>query len=356
MLRHMRKTIGIMALLGSAALSAGGCRNDTVNNPPAPVKDMSGIAPADLTGVAPADLSGVPTADLSGKGYVTATVANMRQGKSGQFEFDNVVTISPPAGGNTLNLFVQDAAGGDFSAMRVTCESQGKTHLCPMPAYMTMKTLAQGHSVTIQGTYIKSAAGAMVKAENFYIDSITDNGNASLPAATVLTLADISRTAMKAANWFQLVKVTLADKLVPFDLSPLEFAYNNAPGCAKCPCQFGFGMIPAAAMAKVAPACSGKTQPAAQTALPTEVFIGTDFYKSFPISSDCPCSAGYSDFQVAPTNFIASGATISGILVFDSVYNTTNYYQYLAPIQVMGVAADGGGTPSAPFTGDFPLQ
>ena len=202
-----------------------------------------------------------------------------------------------------------------------------------MPAYTTMKSMAEGHSVTIQGSYIKSSANGMVKSESFYVDTITDNGNGAMPAPTALQLADIERGAMKTANWYQRVNVTLADTLKVYDLGPLEFAFNNKAGCAKCPCQFGFGMIPAAAKANAAPACSGLMTPAAQTANPSEVMISTDFYKGFTISSDCQCAAMYKDTQVTPLMTVPSGATITGLLGFDSIYMTTDYYQYFAPIQ-----------------------
>ena len=64
-------------------------------------------------------------------------------------------------------------------------------------------------------------------------------------------------------------------------------------------------MQPGTAGAMTPVACMGTgmtaTQPTAvATPDPARVLIGTDFYKTFTVSSDCKCAAMFSDTQVTP--------------------------------------------------------
>src|SRR5207245_650880 len=109
-----------------------------------------------------------------------------------------------------------------------------------------------------------------------YLDGVTDNGGAAaVPAPAHVPLADVERSAMSKAKWYQVVSVTLGERLDVYDLSPAE--YLRSPGCTTCPCQFGFGMIPASAGATAAMACNGTTFPSGRTPNAMEVLISTAF-------------------------------------------------------------------------------
>ena len=335
-----------LACVGMAGVIMLGCR-DTGTFVGGGTADMSHGAVPDLTQGA-VDIAGT-TPDLTQVGgddgggmdggttkiYIMSSIANMRQNKVGNYELDNVVSITPSEGGKTLKAYVQDAAGGDFSAMQIKCSSGSMTHPCPMTGtvYPNLKNLAAGHSVTVQGTYIKSS---MTHIEEFYLDSITDNGNAMMmPAPATLKLADIQRGALTTKTWYQHVNVTLTDSLKVYDMIPAEFLRSAGCMTAGCPCVFGWAMVPSLTMAPAPAMCNGTTIPAMSApSNMAEVLIGTDFFKQFKLSSDCACAAKYMDTLITTTQTVASGAVISGILSFDSQFMTMNYYQYLAPLQV----------------------
>jgi hypothetical protein len=188
--------------------------------------------------------------------------------------------------------------------------------------------IPDGHSVTIQGTYIKTAATTF---EEFFIDTITDNGAGTPPAAATATLAQIERASTAVNLRFQRVTVTVGanDTLKMYDWTPAEFA--NATGTA-CAYQFGFGMIPKS-VAGITPgaACTSGTAQPSGIAAPNaaEVMIGTDFFDGYTTSSDCRCAKMYMDLEPAATSTL--GGTIAGLLVFDVLFGQTTGYTYLAP-------------------------
>jgi hypothetical protein len=306
------KTLSIFAISG--ALAFAGCR------------DSGSLQPADLAGTGGADMATGGGGDMPAT-YTTATVKAMRQGAPGSYELDNVVAIALTPSSTSPHLYVQDADGGDFSAIKANCSSSSTSHPCSVAS--TVHTVAIGHSVTIKGLYIKAKASEG-GAENFYIDSITDNGAGTAPAPAMVALTDISRNAMTKAKWFQKVTVTTPGTLVVYDLSPTELVFANA---TKCSYQLGFGLAPmGTAGAATTLSCPNATsQPAASTAPdPAEILIGTDFYTGFNVSSDCRCAAMYMDKEVTATS---TATALSGILVFDTVYGSmpVKAYQYIAP-------------------------
>ena len=259
--------------------------------------------------------------------YITTSIATMRQGtKTGCFDFTNVVTLGVTPSTKSPRLFVQDAGGGDFSAIMTRCSSTSTVHPCTVA--MTVAGIPDGHSVTIQGTYIKTAATTF---EEFFIDTITDNGATAVPAPGTATLAQIARGGTATNLRFQRVSVTVAaaDQLKMYDWTPAEFTNTTATACAF---QFGFGMIPKS-VAGVTPggACaSGTAQPAGVAAPnPAEVLIGTDFFKTFTTSSDCRCAKMFMDMEPAAASTL--GGTISGLLIFDVPFGTTTGHYYFAP-------------------------
>jgi hypothetical protein len=293
------------------------------SNPPAPADMAMGQQPMGCT--------------AGGAAYAQASISNMRQAKSGCFELDNVVTLAvtpTTANSKSITIHVQDANGGDYSAMKLSCSSTSTTHMCA--AFASAKNILAGRSVTVQGLYTKSSAmkGGF---EAFYIDSISDGGSATAPSPAALTESDLERgTTMSgggkpmAAYWFQTVNATLSDKLVMFDWSPAEFKRSGSS--TSCPQWFGFGMIPTSAGATAGQACSGMTQPAGMTAVnPKEVLVSTDFYGGFTFSTDCACAATHSN--PVPTAGQGVSGAITAVLDYDVVYGQTTGYQYLVPMQ-----------------------
>ena len=305
----------------ACALLLAGC---TTASGPAHAIDLS-TAPADLASME--DLAGTSGDLAGGKSYLASSIAGMRMGAPGDYALADVVVLAVTPSTKAPRLFVQDAAGGDLSAVMADCSSTSTAHKCTVNA--TVAGLTVGHKVTLKGTYIRSAANKG-GFETFYIDSAVDGGAGTLPAVTAMAMADVERGASKRAQWFQHVSVTLGEALLMYDWTPSEFVYS---GATQCPYQFGFGMIPTSAGGTAKPACSGtSSQPAGQTSpSASEILIGTDFYATYTVSSDCRCTAMFS--AKAPTSTSKLTGTLAGILVYDVPYMTSAGYQYIAPIQ-----------------------
>src|SRR6185312_8873411 len=158
---------------------------------------------------------------------------------------------------------------------------------------------ADGHSVTIKGTYIKTASTTF---EEFFIDTLTDNGPGTAPAPATATLAQIQRNSTATNLRFQKVTVALTTPLEMYDWTPSEFANTTATACAY---QYGFGMIPTGTTG-ITPgaACTNGTAQPTGIAMPNaaEVLVGTDFFKGFTVSSDCRCAKMFSDMEPAATS------------------------------------------------------
>ncbi len=258
--------------------------------------------------------------------YTTSTIKAMRMAAiPGCFELDAVVSLGTTPSSKSPELFVQDSAGGDFSAIETKCSSTSTTHPCSVAT--TVAGIADSHSVTIKGTYITTHSTTF---EEFFIDTITDNGAGTAPAPATATLADIERGGSATNLRFQHVTVTIAaaDTLQMYDWTPSEFADASATAC---PFQFGFGMLPKSVTATAGGMCtSGTAQPPGQlTPNAAEVLFGTDFFDGFTISSDCQCAKKFTDtVPVAGSKLVG---TIGGLLVFDVPFNGTTGYYYLDP-------------------------
>lgn len=323
----MYRTVSIFAF--ACALAGAGCR------------DNGTLQPADLSGVTDmAGGTGGGGADMA-KNYMPSTIADMRKGAPGDYELDNVIAIALTPSTGSPHLYVQDAAGGDFSAMETMCLTSSTSHPCTVAT--TVHTTVIGDKVTIKGTYIKgklSEGGT----ESFYIDSIMDNGAGTKPAPLTLTETDIERTvdlstsmAFDAfrAKFYQMATVTPSEDLKMYEWTPTVLKYSGTwPGCTKVPYVFGFGLIPASVTGVTAvAACMNNTTPGGtqMTPDPKEILIGTDFYKDFTVSSDCQCAK-------SPTTVPASGTTwpkstaMSGIVNYDAVFMTNNGYRFFSPI------------------------
>jgi hypothetical protein len=316
----------------SSPAVAAGCTNACANalqaarNDPAapPACGPSGTGVPDFAYPLP------PPPDLA-INYVHSTIHEIRQaGTSGSFALDGVVAIAVAPTGK--RLFVEEAAGGDYSAVEVTCSPTSPTHPCTLTP--TVRTIAVGDSLTLLGYYYKAPSGF----EAFYLDSITDNGHAvSSPAPAPLNYIDVIKSARTPAKWFQKVTVALSDDLVMFDYSPAELTVAMA---AVCPFQVGWGMVPRTGAPTLAagqycdPSCATTTCGAsagAQTASSaSELLVGTEFYVAFTLATDCRCLAAHKDTSPGPTQAIPKTSTLAGILIFDTPPSGTGY-QYLSP-------------------------
>ncbi len=259
--------------------------------------------------------------------YTVSTIAAMRQQThTGCYELDNVVTIGTSPSTKSPQLYVQDAGGGDFSALKTKCSSTSTAHPCSIATMVA--AITDGRNVTVKGTYIKTASTTF---EEFFIDSVTDNGAGTAPAPAVATLAQIERSSTAANLRFQHVTVTVGapDMLQMYDWTPTEFANTSATAC---PYQFGFGMLPKSVTGTTpgAACASGTAQPTGiASPNPAEVLIGTDFYKGFTVSSDCRCAKTFMDMEPAMTSTLVG--SIGGLLVFDVPFGASTGYYYLAP-------------------------
>ncbi|MEO8846571.1 MAG: hypothetical protein ABI591_20100 [Kofleriaceae bacterium] len=292
-----------------------GCRSDNSSSP------QDGHSTID---------SPAQTGDGGGSGcasYTDSTIATMRMGTvTGCYKLTNVVTLGVTPSTASPRLFVQDAAGGDFSALETKCSSGSTAHPCTIAAMV--KLIPDGHSVTVTGTYIKTAATTF---EEFFIDNVVDNGAGTPPAAATATLAQIERGGTAANLRFQRITITIAaaDMLQMYDWTPGEFANTSATAC---PYQFGFGMLPKSVTGTTAAAAcaSGTAQPTGQASPNAhEVLIGTDFYKGFTVSSDCRCAKTFTDMEPSATSTLSG--TVGGLLGFDVPFGGSAGYYYLDP-------------------------
>jgi hypothetical protein len=294
-----------------AAVLVFACRG----NDATPVDSPTGTGGSDAMG------SGSGSSDACTT-YTKTSIAAMRQAtKTGCFEFDGVVSLGVSSSTTNPKLWVEDSAGGAYSAIMGECESKSTTHPCAVAS--TVSAAVAGHTLTVQGTYIKTESTTF---EEFYIQNVTDPGTPGtvVPAATA-ELADIERSGSNTALRFQYVTVA-AGTLKMYDWTPAEFDDTTA---TSCPYVTGFGMIPMSVSVTEGAACAGSAaQPAGQSPPNTqEVLVGTDFYKSFLPETDCKCATG-SDVPEASSTVTG---TIKGMLMFDVPFNGTTGYYYLDP-------------------------
>src|SRR5581483_4052826 len=127
------------------------------------------------------------------------------------------------------------------------------------------------------GTYIKASSGF----EMLELDNVTDNASGTAPAPVAIGPSDIERSVTMmstgkpaAAYYYQIVTTSITDKLMMYDWSPAEFAYNGH--------QYGFGMAPSSAKLTAGASCNGgTTQPTGMASNPKEVLVGTELYGGF---------------------------------------------------------------------------
>ena len=118
----------------------------------------------------------MPAMNMGCTTYTPSSVAAMRQAaKSGCFELDGVVTLAVTyvgASSKSVTIHAQDAAGGDYSAIKLDCSTTSTTsHFCN--AFASAKNILVGRQVTVQVLYLKASA-AKGGYESLAIDVISD--------------------------------------------------------------------------------------------------------------------------------------------------------------------------------------
>ncbi len=327
----------------STGLVAGlmaGCGGDTsALGPPVNVFDLSQGTNdlAGQTGDTTTDLAVGITSGTAGAcngQYAATTIAAMRSAaKTGCFQFENVVSLAvTPVGASStsVRIVVQDPAGGDYSAIVLSCSQNSSTHPCA--AFTTAKNILAGRALTIAGTFYKGSA-TKGSYETFDLDTVSDNSSATAPAASNVPVSDIERSANKANLWFQKVTLNIGstDQLKMFDFSPPEF--KSTTTTSGCGMEYGFGMLPKSATGTAGAACSGTTQPTGQTSVnASEVLIGTDFHGGFTANSECGCISTKTSKPYP--GLVSSTTTLSGVVSGILFYDTSGSvgYQFLSPI------------------------
>jgi hypothetical protein len=258
--------------------------------------------------------------------YTTTSIATMRQSMPpGCYELDGVITLAITPSTDSPTLYVQDAGGGSYSAVETKCVSSSMSHPCSVAAQVA--AIPMGHSIKLQGTYIRSMS---THYEEFYISTITDNGAGTVPAPTVATVQQLARSSMDLGIAFQKVSVNVsnADKLVMYDWTPAELSRT----ATACPYVFGFGMIPKS-VTGVTPgaACTNGTSqpPGIATPNSAEVLIDTRFYTGFTVNSDCRCAKMYMNVEPSATSTVTG--PIGGILLYTVPYMASTGFTVLAP-------------------------
>ncbi len=259
------------------------------------------------------------------KRYAQTRVAAMRKNASdGCFELNNVVLVARSSSATAPRLYLQDAEGGDNSAIAAKCSARSQ-HACTADALATTRALFPGTAVTVQGYYHR---GKLSGFEELSVEQVTSDGaTLRVPPPITLQLAELQRSARVPSKWFQRATVVMdpAQKLVMYDFSPAELKLAGS-----CPAWEGFGLIEAVAAA-VAPAdCSGEENPPGRIAPDArEILVGRQFFHAFRYSSDCRCAAKHNQTLLQPSSFVAG--TLSGFLVPEVVTGSKELFQLFEP-------------------------
>ena len=320
----------VMFVFGAvSALACGGSPDGTATTPsldggagdasvPVPVPVEAGVGCATPT----------PGATATCTAYASKSIADMRAAPvRGCFELPHVGLVARTDSASEPRLYVQDANGGDFSAILAKCSSAAQ-HKCAPAVAAKLKTLvdtsATGAQITLRGFY---EYGSVTGFEELYIEDILDEcATLPRPAPIALTVADVTRDARSKAKWFRRATINIGpqDPLVMYDFSPPELALAQP----QCPNWEGFAMIPQSAGVAAATGCAGATNPAGRAAEAREVLFGRQFFNQFLFSSDCGC-AGTKQKLMTATNTVSG--TVTGYLLLEQDKGSTKPYQLFEP-------------------------
>jgi hypothetical protein len=316
---------------GSPSTGSGGSKAGTL---PTGAGGAGGSGPAGVAGSGPA-VGGTGGAAAGAMGacpsYPSTSIAAIRNPPvaSGCYELSHVGLVARTDSPTEPRIYVQDAGGGDFSAMDAKCTTTA-THACPASVKSKISQLADtaqaGAQISVRGYFVHGTVGGF---EQFYIEDLVDEGKTvPRPAPIALSVADIKRDARTPAKWFRRANVTIPaqDPLVMYDFSPTDL---QLAGSTACPNYAGFAMIPMSAGVAAPSACMGTMNPASRALDPNEVLIGRQFFNQFLFSTDCGCMAGTSQKPLTPTSSISG--TGLGYLIIEQDKGSTAAYQVFEP-------------------------
>jgi len=306
-----------LELLVLAAVACGGSSALSPVDLSHPQGDLASGNDVDLAGPASGDMP----AGAKCTTYTPTTIAAMRAaGTAGCVEVGmsaGVVTLASVASSKTATFAVQDASGGDNSAVIAKCSTSTGT-MYPCAVFASASAIAAGRSVLLDGFYAKTATGI----ETLHIiDTATDKGVGTPPAPATVTLAQVAHASSLSDRklYYQKVTTTLPGGTM---LKAYEFAPAAFKSTATCPSTYGFGLIPSTSAATAGPACTGTNPAMPVTGTPdaAEILIDTTFYKSFSYSSDCPCNKPPGVLLTSSDTFTKLG----GILGYDGAVTTVS--------------------------------
>jgi hypothetical protein len=248
---------------------------------------------------------------------------------SGCYELSHVGLVARTDSPTEPRIYVQDANGGDFSAILAKCAATA-THVCPASVSAMIPqlfdTMQSGAQLTVRGYYQHGTVGGF---EEFYIEALVDEGKmVTRPAPITLSVSDLARDARVAAKWFRRATVAIAaqDPLVMYDFSPADLRLATS---AACPNYAGFAMIPKSAGTAATSGCTNATSPKGHATNPKEILIGRQYFNQFLFSSDCACMAGTNQRMLTPTSSVSG--TVLGYLILEQDKNSTSPYQVFEP-------------------------
>ncbi len=292
------------------------------NNAPATVYDFA-MTSHDLAGVVVNDLSGAVTDGGGGTnkcatGYTASSIAGMRSaGAKGCFKFTGVVTLAVNYNSTTyVDFYVQDTAGGDYSAIKAECSTKSgdvSAGAGCLVDHNTAKSVLAGRSMTLSGFYNKTANGL-----EFFnvIDNADDTGTGTAPAALSVAAASATKgSALTAQNFYQSATIT-GGPFKMYDFAPVSETNGSFSACATAPSVFGFGIIPSSDSSDTPGGGCPNTDGGTPTApsgneSASEIIVGTDIYRTFTGTTDCKCYGTGSTLYTNTTTFSA----LKGILI-----------------------------------------
>jgi hypothetical protein len=318
---------GSSATAGNTATAGmgGGAGNAATAGTSASAGSAGGAAGS--SGAAGSGAAGAPACPS----YMPTSIVAIRNPPvaSGCYELSHVGLVARTDSPTEPRIYVQDANGGDFSAILAKCAASA-THLCPASVNAMIPqlfdTMASGAQLTVRGYYQHGTVGGF---EEFYIEDLIDDGTTlPRPAPITLSVSDLERDARVAGKWFRRATIAIPaqDPLVMYDFSPTDLRLATS---AACPNYAGFAMISKSVGTAATSGCTNNTNPKAHTINPKEILVGREFFNQFLYSTDCACMAGTNQRMLTPTSSVSG--TVLGYLILEQDKGSTSSYQVFEP-------------------------
>jgi hypothetical protein len=277
-------------------------------------------------------------------GFVDTTIAAMRAaGTAGCFRVGMnapVVTLAAQGSNSSSRAFLQDEAGGDFSAIKADCTMSMSATKAGVACSVNnaVKAMTVGNRVTVSGFYIKFN---MSNDENFNILTVApvDGGAGTKPANLTKTLTDVKwkTGTIEPKDHFKFADITvpMGTTLKPYEWGPL--IETNTSATCSAPYVFAFGLIPSTSPDANMPGaeCVGNSSMTPRSLTPAalttpsadEILISTLLYQNFKYTSDCKCGFSTSTFLQASDSF----TQLSGFLIPNASSNGMTKWLTIAP-------------------------